>query len=392
MASFSSTATDGIIESHKREESIILKVINVSVGDNRAESEEVMLEQKVIFKQLLFMGRIELHHFSHLPLNAIFFASEEGMFVLDDTYLLLHRYIKRSASEALASTRLEEFEDEKEKEAEEASDGAETARLMQLLRDQVAIRLKSSSSSSSSSNNNSTIEESHSAQEQLGIWRKKVAMIEAAAEAVEMEAEADEAALRSYKGLNASMELVQKLSQAVTETEGRLKGLINKGIKTKFLLDTRQLVLIGELQTLYPIEKVRSGGAQYSNRYAIRGLEMPAMDCPQRDEEQLTTALGFLVHLLCLLSKYMEIPMRYQMLYFSSRSMVRDAVLGQSMPLYRKDIEAPRFRRAVQWLGRNVAQLMSARGLVLDKQAHLLCEVHRLFTDLLTGTPLRMAT
>ena len=113
---------------------------------------------------------------------------------------------------------------------------------------------------------------------------------------------------------------------------------------------------------------------------------MLSLDCPQKDEEALCTALGYLVHLLSLLSKYLGVSLRYQMLYFSSRSVMRDPVVGVNAPLYRKDMEIIRFKRAISWLRSNIEQLMDSRGLIMDRNSSSLAEIHRLFTTILTGT------
>lgn len=364
-----------VVEKHRRDQNLVIRIVGERDG-------KMLYQQKVIFKQLLFMGNIELHHFSHMPLNALFFQGDEGLWVLDDQYTVLHRYLDSNASEALLSTRLGDVED-KEKDEEDGeevktSDAATSAQseadeLLSVLRKQVAARTTSSSGTGGGRNPR--------LREEVARLRKKVAKMEAEADAEERYVAKDMATLSGYKELERSLLLCDKLGAAVKESAGRLKGLLDEGIKNKFLLDTRQLVLVGELQALYPIEQLASG------RYCIRGLELPPLDCPAKDEEALCTALGYLVHLLSLLSKYLQAPLRYQMLYFSSRSMMRDAVSGISVPLYRKDIELARFRRAMVWLRRNVEQLLALRGLTFDKNCHVLAGVHRLFAEVLVGTP-----
>ena len=214
----------------------------------------------------------------------------------------------------------------------------------------------------------------------LVMWRKKAEVMEAEAAEEERWVSMEEKVLEDTGDIAAASLLCKEMSEAIGELEVEQKALIENGIKAKFLLEARQIKLVGELQTIYPIET-----QPVSGRYTIRGLEMPPIDCPQREEEQLTTALGYLVHLLLLLSKYLAVPLRYQLLYFSSRSMIKDAVSGHSMPLYRKDIDIERFKKAFVWLQRNVEQLLDAKGLVFDKKRHVLGEVNRLFQHLLEG-------
>lgn len=74
-------------------------------------------------------------------------------------------------------------------------------------------------------------------------------------------------------------------------------------LSTKFLLEARQLRLISELQSIYPIEQLDPAN---SNDYAIRGIELPR-DLSLKDDDQLAAALGYVVHLMLLLSKYLEV-------------------------------------------------------------------------------------
>lgn len=143
-------------------------------------------------------------------------------------------------------------------------------------------------------------------------------------------------------------------------------------------MEARQIKLLADLQAVYPIERVEGGGGAYS----IRGLELPADMSTAKDEELVASALGYAVHLVILASKYLEVPLRYQLLFMGSRSLVRDAVLvGQdnTFPLFRKSIEKERFERAVLWLRGDVEQLLSARGMAYDSGRPLLGNLALLF-------------
>ena len=144
--------------------------------------------------------------------------------------------------------------------------------------------------------------------------------------------------------------------------------------KTQFIFEARQLKLLSELQSIYPIEQLDNG------EYAIRGLELP-MDTTQKDDELISSALGYLVHLLLLASKYLELPLRCQLLFFASRSMIRDPANSTSTayPLFRRGVERERFDRALILLQKNIDQLLQSRGIPYDPRKSLLCNVHQLF-------------
>lgn len=60
-----------------------------------------------------------------------------------------------------------------------------------------------------------------------------------------------------------------------------------------------------------------------------------------------------------MLSKYLQVPLRYHIVHFSSRSFVKDKVqgIGGEYPLYRRGVERERFEKAVLYLNRNVQQV-----------------------------------
>ena len=64
------------------------------------------------------------------------------------------------------------------------------------------------------------------------------------------------------------------------------------------------MLLIAELLLVYPIEYVGMG------EYSIRGMKVYNYDLYQHDEEQVSTAFGFICHLLFMLSKYLQVPLR----------------------------------------------------------------------------------
>ena len=126
----------------------------------------------------------------------------------------------------------------------------------------------------------------------------------------------------------------------------------------------------------------------------LLGIELPR-DLTNKDDEHVAAGLGYLVHLLVLLSKYLEIPLRYQLVYQASRSMIRDPVSagnnainnnstntvtnGLVLPLYRKNVEKDRFDRGLVWLQRDIEQILATKGLVYDFKREMLYNVHQLF-------------
>jgi UV radiation resistance-associated gene protein len=101
-----------------------------------------------------------------------------------------------------------------------------------------------------------------------------------------------------------------------------------------------------------------------------------------KDDEQISSALGYVVHVLVLAAKYLQIPLRYEVIYCSSRSMIRDAVVGsgRALPLFKRGVERERFDRALLWLQKDVEQLMLLRGYVYDRKKSILGNLKQLFS------------
>lgn len=148
--------------------------------------------------------------------------------------------------------------------------------------------------------------------------------------------------LRVTRDLRTEVDLCDKLVESITELNESIPNQKDDLMKLQFMMESRRTRLIADLRDIYPIEKI-------NGEFLIRGLELNEFSISQKDDEAFSSALGYIVHLLVLLSKYLECPLRYQLLYYASRSMIRDPIanpalyglassstLGVAVPLYRK--------------------------------------------------------
>jgi hypothetical protein len=108
-------------------------------------------------------------------------------------------------------------------------------------------------------------------------------------------------------------------------------------------------------------------------------------------EEQVSTALGYLCHLVQLTAKYLQVPLRYTPAHCASRSCMRDDVIRPTVeyPLYGKvppasspEAASSPFSIALLMLSRDVKQLLASQGLAMG-DAHMLAALRRLFSVLL---------
>lgn len=193
-----------------------------------------------------------------------------------------------------------------------------------------------------------------------------------------MEAEQSELlALKDISNLTETIREYESLTEDIASMNGQFQKKWEELQKAEFLLEAKQLKMLYELQLIYPIKLNDT-----SDAYTIRGLELPSDLNQQRDDDIISSALGYVVHLLQLVSKYLDIPLRYQLLYYSSRSLIRDPIhgLNQAYPLFRKNTERERFDRAIVWLKKDVEQVLLTRGLVFDPTKDILYNLSQLFS------------
>lgn len=151
-------------------------------------------------------------------------------------------------------------------------------------------------------------------------------------------------------------------------------------VSTFFLIRKHQERLIRDLANVYRIVAVRDqngnearshatssahGSQLPSVLYSINGCTLNNSHFHGQDEEKIATGLGYVCHLVQLLSKYLDIPLRYPMQPMMSRSTIQDVANNSSekFPLYSKAQNIDQFRSAVVLLNRNVEQLVLSQRL-----------------------------
>jgi hypothetical protein len=119
---------------------------------------------------------------------------------------------------------------------------------------------------------------------------------------------------------------------------------------------SRQAMLVKQLGTVYPIEYVGAG------EYSIRGIRIANSDFTgggRADEEMISTALGYIAHLVFMLSKYLQVTLRYRVVPYSSRSFLKDEINDPQgeYPLFKKGVEKDRHEKAIRFLRKDIEQV-----------------------------------
>lgn len=361
------------------------------------EERRVLVAQEVNLDELTPLG-CGVADLSSLPPNALLFSlrldgsdgletrDTEALFAPEWVYAALRRFglippPRDALSGALAARIL--GAGGADAPAAPADEGAERAaalaaalqgRLEEVasLRREVRDRLRAGGSGSGSAVGSA-------GEEAAGALRVDVAEAEARRDAEGALLGAEEEALAEEgRQLEALMRDVVAEGGELERLRAAVEGAQDELARSVFLLEARQTRLLAELQGIYPLQQLSSGA------WAIRGLELPR-NAGHKDDEHVSSALGYVAHLALMLGKYLGVPLRYQILYYSSRSAIRDEVRdGASVSvntfyLFRRGVERERFEAAVAMLQKNVEQILAARGLAYDAKQCMLANLHSLF-------------
>eukprot|EP01033_Poteriospumella_lacustris_P009177 gene9177-6603_t len=173
--------------------------------------------------------------------------------------------------------------------------------------------------------------------------------------------------------LETLMQATETMARSIRRLQALSQEKQRQHVQLKFFLEARQQKLFQDILVVYPITQGKSG------EYSIRGIELPYDFSAVKDDETLSSGVGYLVHVLLMLSKYWEIPLRYQLLFHGSRCLVRDlAATNAILPLFRSYNDKERFDRAVSWLRVDLEQLLQTRGVTFDPSRSLLANLVQL--------------
>lgn len=143
-------------------------------------------------------------------------------------------------------------------------------------------------------------------------------------------------------------------------------------------LRCRQIRMLHEVRQVYPITSHEDSRV---HQWKISGLRVEKFDTlnrmDQREEENTSTALGFLAHLIVTLASILEVPLRVRVHSAGcSRSFLTDPhdsldsnAAPREYPLhYFKEKDKPRFRNALKLLRDCLREFLYSRGYVNEKR------------------------
>ncbi|XP_063910732.1 UV radiation resistance-associated gene protein [Zophobas morio] len=161
-----------------------------------------------------------------------------------------------------------------------------------------------------------------------------------------------------------NLELMDNYYKLRREAE-KLKDLKKQMLPNHELLMTlysqlyhRRRQLLQQLLFIYPIQQVSE------KKYTIQGIYVPNSDMlSDCSDTGISVALGYITHVLLMSSTFLQVPLRYPMTHYGSRSFITDHVSPilpdreRDFPLFTKGKEKIQFTYAVYLLNKNISQL-----------------------------------
>ncbi|XP_053972869.1 UV radiation resistance-associated protein isoform X2 [Hylaeus anthracinus] len=163
--------------------------------------------------------------------------------------------------------------------------------------------------------------------------------------------------MERYRELNKDIERLHEWRQNQIDTRETYVQLSSQ-------LAHRRRQLISELSLIYPITQDGNG------KFRIHNVHLPdSEDLELSNDTEVAVALGFVAHTTQMVANFLNVPTRYPIIHYGSRSKVIDHIKEnlpdneRQFPLFARSKDKLHFRYAVYLLNKNIAQLRWYCGL-----------------------------
>ncbi|XP_033214847.1 UV radiation resistance-associated gene protein isoform X3 [Belonocnema kinseyi] len=172
--------------------------------------------------------------------------------------------------------------------------------------------------------------------------------------------------MERYRELNKDMERLQEWRQNHIDVRETF-------IQSTARLAHRRRQLISELNLIYPVHQESDG------KFRINNVFLPDSESLEStNDTDVAVALGFVAHTTQMIANFLNIPLRYPIVHYGSRSKIIDHITeslpdsDRQFPLFARSKDKLHFHYAVYLLNKNIAQLRWYCGLpTVDLRATL---------------------
>lgn len=168
-----------------------------------------------------------------------------------------------------------------------------------------------------------------------------------------------------------------KLEELLEEKQMKLEQLYLELRIKKLVIFKRTRQMLKELWLIYPI-------VEFPDRkgYSICDIHLPSSEhFDGHDEIMVSVAIGYVGHLLILLSEILDISLRFPLRYYGSKSLIYCNRKNQLFPLYVDSFKSRdfiNFSYGVSLLDLNIKQIRTLHGLPTTEPEDTLANLHGL--------------
>ncbi|EEP80096.1 conserved hypothetical protein [Uncinocarpus reesii 1704] len=343
----------------------------------------LLLEAKVQFKALQYIGKTPQSFRHPLPMNCVVFHFVDGVYTsLTDVVV--------SEPSPLSQTR------GKTPLVGEMTPTASYDTLMRLANLDGCIQDALATRDKLEAHINAVLEE-HKAY--FDILNRKAEVEErlvSVTKAIAAEKKRVQQSLRQKESLIASIEARKAAMQQGHESQEKTSSYLQEAQATK--ISSEKLLqqaredsggqirrICEDLSFIYPIEPVPGKALAFT----ILGIPLPNSNFENIDKESVAAALGYTAHLVYLLSFYLSVPLPYPIQPYSSHSFIKDPIsvglTQRTFPLYPVNAHY-RFEYGVFLLNKDIEYLLNRQGFRVIDIRHTLPNVKYLLYLLMSST------
>ncbi|CAG2103718.1 unnamed protein product [Medioppia subpectinata] len=188
--------------------------------------------------------------------------------------------------------------------------------------------------------------------------------------------------------LNKIQDLKQQKEKMFVKKE-KLDQTKDKAIKCRTQLTNRRHQLMHDICNIYPLVPFPDGNGGFS----ICGVHLPDSEhFDGHDDTMISIAIGYVTHILVMISRLLDVTLRYNMIYFGSRSSIVDHLndkISENDRIFALHSKSGKdrlhFKYGVFLMNKNIAQLRHYLGLQTKDLSATLPNLYTLFNERLVS-------